>query len=64
MLHDVMGSSSDQTMSWMTEEFRFDTSQEQTCLLQCVHASSRIYPAFQPMPIKGSFFRGKVKGQE
>jgi len=39
MLHDVMGSSSDQAMSWMTEEFRFDTSQEQTCLLQRVRAS-------------------------
>jgi len=64
MLQDVMGSSSDQAISWMTEGSRFDTSQEQTCLVQCICASSRVYPAFQSMPIRGSFFRGEVKGQE
>jgi len=64
MLQDVMGSCSDQAMSWMTDESRFDTSQEQTCLLQRVCASSKVYPAFQPMLIRGSFFRGEVKGKE
>jgi len=59
-----MGSRSEQAISWMTEESRFDDSQEQTCLLQYVCASSKVYLAFHPMPIRGSFFRGDVKGQE